>query len=679
MTQNPGDIRPQPGPQEEFCSLDVDFAIYGGTAGCGKSAALVIEGARYADDPHYTGVMFRRTSVELKLPGSIWQTAEEMYVPTLRATMAKGTGECHFPAGGLLKFSHLQYETNLLDHHSAQYVYIAFDEVQTFTQRQVFYMLTRNRPGPGCSQKPYMRAGCNPDADSWLRPFIDWWIDPESGYPIFERSGVVRYFIIENDQYLWVDKTWRGPDGEEPISFTFVPGKLDDNQILLAKDPKYRSRLLSQDSVTVERLYRGNWNITAKGNMFNPEWFRIEQPDARPRDMKLYRYWDMAATEKEKNKDPDYTAGVLGGMHDGEFWIVDATMWQRDPSYTEREIKRIARVDGKDTAIGIEEEKGSAGKHVMSHYARHVLQGFEFHPDPVSGQKAERALPWCALAGQGLVHLVKAGWNQMFKAQAASFPVGKRDMIDAASGVYKMATGATRVWPKYSEEMFKTLSIYSGVEEWKRLDPKEIVVLGTIVSEPDASVSGNYYIWSRKTERLWVYAEYHLESPTTDMIADAMRVTADIPIKDNAEMFCAVSRIIGNAEMFSGTMEDMAHQLRRQRIRVHESTSYDTMGMAMRVHSMMANGQITVGTRCDRSDEQYRSWTAEGRVPVEGFPHCIGLCMVVSELKGMGELDVQRELPAYSRQKMAVRERLRKMGSAPLTSGKRTGDEYLAA
>ena len=54
-------------------------------------------------------------------------------------------------------------------------------------------MLSRNRST--CGVTPYVRATCNPDADSWVAKFIEWWIDQDTGYPIPERSGKLRWFI----------------------------------------------------------------------------------------------------------------------------------------------------------------------------------------------------------------------------------------------------------------------------------------------------------------------------------------------------------------------------------------------------------------------------------------------------------------------------------------------------
>src|SRR5205809_978024 len=65
-------------------------------------------------------------------------------------------------------------------------------------------MVSRNRST--CGVRPYIRATCNPDADSWVADFLAWWIDPESGLPIPERAGVVRYYIRVAERIVWADR-----------------------------------------------------------------------------------------------------------------------------------------------------------------------------------------------------------------------------------------------------------------------------------------------------------------------------------------------------------------------------------------------------------------------------------------------------------------------------------------
>jgi hypothetical protein len=62
-------------------------------------------------------------------------------------------------------------------------------------------MLSRNRSV--CGIRPYVRATTNPDAESWVAEFIQWWWDPATGYAIPERSGVLRYMVQINDVIHW--------------------------------------------------------------------------------------------------------------------------------------------------------------------------------------------------------------------------------------------------------------------------------------------------------------------------------------------------------------------------------------------------------------------------------------------------------------------------------------------
>jgi hypothetical protein len=90
-------------------------------------------------------------------------------------------------------------------------------------------MLSRNRSV--CGVKPYIRATCNPDADSWVAKFIEWWIDPDTGYPIKERSGKKRWMIRRDEALHWADKKTElferfnlqtEQEQQEPKSVTFI-------------------------------------------------------------------------------------------------------------------------------------------------------------------------------------------------------------------------------------------------------------------------------------------------------------------------------------------------------------------------------------------------------------------------------------------------------------------------
>jgi len=272
-TSNITYVRPQEGYQMNFASTSADIAIGGGAAGVGKTYSLLLEPVRYKDVKGFGTVVFRRTSPQIKAEGGLWDTSLNVFTPI--ASPRESTLEWDF-GKSKLKFSHLEYEKNIYDWQGSQIPLIEFDELTHFTKKMFFYLLTRNRSV--CGVKPYVRATCNPDPESWLADFLSWWIDQETGDPIPERDGVLRYFMVDGENYIWgdskqevIDKAQHilepvvrlsGLDPNEFIkSVTFISGTIYQNKELLSVDPSYLGNLLAQDKETQASLLHGNWKV----------------------------------------------------------------------------------------------------------------------------------------------------------------------------------------------------------------------------------------------------------------------------------------------------------------------------------------------------------------------------------------------------------------------------------
>lgn len=264
---------PQPGFQQDFLKSPADIVIGGGAAGAGKTFTLLLEALRYMDVKGFGGVIFRRTYPQITLEGCLWDTSTNIYQP-LGLIANKTALEWRAYNGNKLKFGHLQHEKNIYDYQGSQIPLIGFDELTHFTEKMFFYLLSRNRTA--CGVRPYVRATCNPDPDSWVKRLIQWWIDPETGFPIPERAGVLRYFTRDNNQMIWGDtkqeviekcshvfeKGFDGVDKEDLIkSLTFIPGDIYGNKELLRVNPNYLGDLLAQDDATKSQLLDGNWNV----------------------------------------------------------------------------------------------------------------------------------------------------------------------------------------------------------------------------------------------------------------------------------------------------------------------------------------------------------------------------------------------------------------------------------
>lgn len=269
-------IRPQSGYQMDVLSSSADIAIGGGAAGVGKTFSLLLESIRNVNVPNFGAVIFRRTSPQIRAEGGLWDASTKLYAGLNGASPKESSLEWGFGNNVKIKFSHLEYQKNIYDWQGSEIPLIGFDELTHFTKKMFFYMLTRNRST--CGVKPYIRATCNPDPDSWVAELIDWWIG-EDGYPIPDRQGVVRYFMIDRDNYIWGDtkeeviqKGWHvleeivSESGVDPENFvksiTFIGGSIYDNKELLSIDPAYLGNLNAQDEDTKAQLLRGNWRVS---------------------------------------------------------------------------------------------------------------------------------------------------------------------------------------------------------------------------------------------------------------------------------------------------------------------------------------------------------------------------------------------------------------------------------
>lgn len=266
-----------------FLSTPADIAIGGGAAGVGKTFAELLEPLRHINNPRFGAVFFRRTMPQITNEGGLWDESKHLY-HQLGAVANNSEHYWTFKSGASVSFSHLQYEDTCLEHQGAQYPLIIFDELTHFTETQFLYMLSRNRST--CGIKSYMRATCNPDPDSWVARWIEWYIDQETGFPIPERAGVIRYFAKIGDNIIWgnskqevvknIPQTilelpeFKDRDASDLVkSFTFIPGSISDNKELHSKDPGYLGNLLAQDENTRLRLLQGNWKVRTDGsNLF---------------------------------------------------------------------------------------------------------------------------------------------------------------------------------------------------------------------------------------------------------------------------------------------------------------------------------------------------------------------------------------------------------------------------
>ena len=346
---------------------------------------------------------------------------------------------------GKVTFAHIERDEELEKWQGSQICEIGFDELTHFSENTFFFMLSRNRSA--CGVKPFVRATCNPDSDSWVAKFIEWWIDQDTGYPIPERSGAIRWMIRRDETIYWADRKeelWEqfnletDEEKSEPKSVTFIMSSVYDNKELLKVDPGYLANLKALSLIQRERLLKGNWKIRSAAGLFFKRTQLGEIFEKVPKDVvRWVRCWDLAATEKNEGGDPAYTAGVLiGKRKNGRYVIADVINKQMSASDVRKTIKLTAQADRatyKRVRIRLPRDPGQAGKEQAESYIK-FLAGFDVTTVAESGSKEARAEPMAAQWQAGNFDIVAGPWDEEYLLQLENFPDGKfKDMVDASA------------------------------------------------------------------------------------------------------------------------------------------------------------------------------------------------------------------------------------------------------
>ena len=388
-------ISSQPGPQEMFLSSVADIAIFGGAAGGGKTLGLLLEMLKWVSNSQFRGVIFRRESPQITKEGGLWDTSQRFYTH-VGGQGVEGKLLWRFPSGASIGFDHLQLDRDVEKWQGSQIPAIFFDELPHFTMRQFFYMMSRNRSSSGIPG--YMRATCNPDPDSWVAKFIEWWIDQATGYAIPERSGVLRWFVRIGESLVWSDTkeeliTTYGAD-QMPKSVTFIPSLVTDNKILMKEDPTYISSLMALPAVDRARLLKGNWKVRASaGTSFKRGWFEVVPFSAVPMVGRTLRSWDKASTvPTPENPDPDWSAGLKVRFAEGIFYLMHLEHFRDRPHGVKNRVKSLATTDGTRCEVLLEGDPGSAGDFETAEYIT-WLAGYVVKTRKPTKAKYERAKP----------------------------------------------------------------------------------------------------------------------------------------------------------------------------------------------------------------------------------------------------------------------------------------------
>lgn len=276
----------QNGGQENMLAKNVDILIGGGSRGGSKSFSLLLEALKDVQNPDFHAAVFRGNKREME---KLIRDSRKIFSQYGTYNRAQNDMTWNFDAGGTLGFFyHDGSDEDFKERFQGQeYDYIAIDEITHISYKKFKYLFTCNR---GASEiRKRMWGTCNPDPRSWVRQFIDWWVD-ENGYINPERDGKIRYCYMKGDrvsQIIWGDtreevyerakedikdalnegySKWDLDILDSIVSVAFVRADLSQNPMLLLKDKNYLKKLMQQDKGQVLRDLKANWNASEAGD-----------------------------------------------------------------------------------------------------------------------------------------------------------------------------------------------------------------------------------------------------------------------------------------------------------------------------------------------------------------------------------------------------------------------------
>ena len=243
-------FKPNDGPQTDFLAASEREVLYGGSAGGGKSYAMLADPLRYMGNPAFSGLLLRHTTEELR---ELITKSQEMYPkiwPGIKWSERKMQWTA--PSGAKLWLSYLDKDQDVTRYQGLAFSWIGFDELtQWATPFAWSYMRSRLRSADPTLPLS-MRATTNPGGrgHGWVKKMF---IDPAPAGKSYIATD------IETGEQL------KYPAGHEKagrplFKRRFIPARLKDNPYL-AQQGDYEAMLLSLPEQQRRQLLDGDWDI----------------------------------------------------------------------------------------------------------------------------------------------------------------------------------------------------------------------------------------------------------------------------------------------------------------------------------------------------------------------------------------------------------------------------------
>lgn len=243
-------FKPNSGPQTEFLAAPEREVLYGGSAGGGKSYAMLADPLRFMGHPAFSGLLLRHTTEELR---ELISKSQELYPkvwPGIKWSERKMQWTA--PSGARLWMSYLDRDDDVMRYQGLAFSWIGFDELTQWPSPYAWnYMRSRLR-STAPDLEVYMRATTNPGGPGhgWVKKMF---IDPAPYDTSFAATD------IETGEALKYP-AGHSKAGRPLFKRRFIPARLSDNPYL-SDTGDYEAMLLSLPEHQRRQLLEGDWDI----------------------------------------------------------------------------------------------------------------------------------------------------------------------------------------------------------------------------------------------------------------------------------------------------------------------------------------------------------------------------------------------------------------------------------
>ena len=324
-------FKPNDGPQTEFLASSEREVLYGGSAGGGKSYAMLADPLRYMGHPQFSGLLLRHTTEELR---ELIFKSQELYPkiwPGIKWSERKMQWTA--PSGARLWMSYLDRDEDVLRYQGLAFSWIGFDELTQWATPYAWnYMRSRLR-----STAPdlpiFMRATTNPGGRGhhWVKKMF---IDPSPYNRSFDATDIDTTEVLRYP-------AGHSKAGKPLFKRRFIPARLSDNPYL-SQAGDYEAMLLSLPEQQRRQLLDGDWDIK-EGAAFTEfdRHVHVIEPFDIPSNWVKFRACDYGY-----------------GSYSGVLWFAVAPN-EQIVTYRELYVSKVLATDLADMILDLEAEDGN--------------------------------------------------------------------------------------------------------------------------------------------------------------------------------------------------------------------------------------------------------------------------------------------------------------------------------